>query len=239
MKTTGKFSNMAISTGFKILMFAITFASWSQQESVTRYGLFRKLYGTLLKTEFILRQIKKISIQICIKMCFFDKKCVSFAYGNFICVLYSTDPREQLDESSLIRTIVSPLTMYIISSDDAIPCNIGNLAAYSYSDLEKCGFDEKTTDSNCGDEWSSWKLDFDTICDGNATFVRRKTQSKNCTRPLFGGKTWNCSENWSKKPMNLQVSVSTFNEAKSMCGNLGKEIFTGAGKSQSSICNEK
>ena len=218
-------------------MFAITFASWSQQESATRFGLYRKLYGTLLKTEFILRQIKKINIQKCIQMCYFDKKCVSFAYGNFICVLYSTDPRAQLDESSLIRSSNSPLTMYIISSDNAIPCNIGNLAAYSNSDLEECGFDEKTTDSNCEGEWSSWNLRLDTTCNENAKVFRWRKHSRNCTEPLFGGRTWACLEKWSTVPLLLQDSKATFHEAKTVCGNLGKELFTGAGKTQSIISN--
>ena len=200
--------------------------SWSQQQLLRRFGVFQKLPGILLTTEFALKQISKIDQITCAKKCYFDKKCISFAYGNLLCILYSTDPRARLNETSLIRTNDSPLTMFIVSADTETPCYVGNIPARSYSDLEKCGFEEKMTDSNCA-EWSKWKPVFDTLCDGRAHFIWWRTRATNCTQPLFGGKTGICTEKQEKAPLLLDHWTTSFSVAYNFCADLGKDLFTG------------
>ena len=219
---------MSVFTGFKSLLLVLPFVTWGQHQLVSRFGFFRAFPGILLSSEFVLKQFNNINQIACVKRCYFDKKCVSIAYGRLVCILFATDPRAQLNESSLIRTNNSPLTMYIVSTDLAIPCHVGNIAAYSDSDLKKCKFEEKSTDSRCF-EWSEWNSVFHTTCDGNATFVQRRTHATNCTQPFFGGETANCSETWLKVPRFPQSQVTRlFNTATTICGDRGEDLFTGS-----------
>ena len=219
---------MSVFTRIQFLLFLLPFIIWGQHPLVRRFGFFRAFPGILLSTEFILKQVNNINQITCVKRCYFDKNCISIAYGRRLCILFATDPRAQLNESSLIRTDNSPLTIYIVSTDLAIPCYVGNNAAYSDSDLEKCDFEEKTTDSRCF-EWSEWNSVFHTTCDGNANFVQRRTHATNCTQPLFRGETANCSETWFKVPLILNgQATKDFEQASSFCHAEGKHLFTGS-----------
>ena len=118
--------------------------------------------------------------------------------------------------------------MYIISTDVEIPCFVGNRPAQFHSDLEKCGFEEKMTDSNCI-AWSDWTLVSENFCDGGATFIRWRTRYRNCTQPLFGRRTWNCYEKMEKFPLLLDHYTRTFDEATGFCDQQeGKKLFTGS-----------
>ena len=213
--------------GLKPFFLILSFLVRAKQLVVNRFGLFQKLPGIQLSTKFILRTTSGVDLTKCVKSCYFTKKCVSIAYGNLLCVLYATDPRAQLDESSLIRiTNDSPLIMYAISTDFEVPCYGGNIAAYTDSDLEKCGFDEKVIDSNCTD-WSSWNSTFEWPCSDKAKILRFKTHARNCTRPLFGGQKGTCHEKWEKTPRLLSDSALSFGTARAICYGPGETVFSG------------
>ena len=81
-----------------------------------------------------------------------QKSCVQNALvvsGHHQCILYTTDPRSQINESSETRLTESSLTMLVVARDD---CYAGNLQA----DFINCGLDEKVTDSTCPN-WSKWE----------------------------------------------------------------------------------
>ena len=177
--------SMPICPKLTTFLLAVALVSWSQQIMVKRLGFYRKISGHLMSTEFILKQISKNGLKKCLKLCLFDKKCMSVAYGKFSCIMYVTDPRAQLDESSLIRTAVdASFSMYVISTNIHIPWFVGNVAAYSNSDLVKCEFEEKVTDSKCS-EWSEWNPIFESLCGEDVDFLRSITDAKNCTQPFF------------------------------------------------------
>ena len=212
------FLTMSVCPKLTTFLLAVALVSWSQQIMVKRLGFYRKMSGLLMSTEFILKQISKTGLTKCLKLCLFDKKCISVAYGKFSCIMYVTDPRAQLDESSLIRTAAdASFSMYVISTDIQIPCFVGNIAAYSNSDLEKCEFEEKVTDSKCS-EWSEWNPIFESPCGENAKLLRSITHARNCTQSLFGGEDQTCWERWSQVPDALEVFTQDFDEAIDICG---------------------
>ena len=132
-----------------LLLLFLASVSSCQQDLARRFATFRTLPGFLLSTQFMFKPIKKINQIHCVKKCLLDKKCLSLAYGNLVCFLYSTDPRALLDEKQLIKTNKSSMRMYFISTDFEMPCFVGKIPAQLHSDLEKCGFEEKMADSNC------------------------------------------------------------------------------------------
>ena len=211
-----------------LLLLFLASVSSCQQHLVRRFATFRTLPGFLLSTKFMFKQIRKFNQIHCVKKCLLDKKCLSLAYGNLLCFLYSTDPRALLDEKQLIKTNKSSMRMCIILKDFEMPCFVGKIPAQFHSDLEKCGFEEKMADSNCI-AWSDWKLVSETFCDGGANFIRWRTRDRNCTQPLFGGRTWDCYERLEKIPLLLDHYTTTFDEATGFCNQQErKKLFTGS-----------
>ena len=179
---------------------------------IKRLVLFREIPAVLLSTEFIERQFNGITKMNCVQRCRFDKNCMTIAFGLQYCVLYTTDH--------------STLTMLVVANDD---CYNGNIQAYTNSDVIKCGWGKKVTDSVCSD-WSNWEAVVDQPCGGNASFTVARNRSRKCTPPLFGGQPCDglAFESQTKFPDILpNVSTLGFSNAKSICQNNNKALFTG------------
>ena len=163
--------------------------NYTHSVTVYRFGLFHKLPGILLPSNFLLKQISGIDRkQRCLNKCLLHKKCLSAAFGSKMCILYSTDPRVQLSENSIVRTSSSSFTLWVISFDIDVPCFVGNIKGYRSSDFQVCGFAQKMTDSKCSG-WSDWDHTYDYPCEHttSAKILRSRNRTRYCTRPMFGG----------------------------------------------------
>ena len=206
-------------------MFAIL--NYTQSATVNRFGIFSKLPGILLPSDFQLKQINGIDTKRCLKKCMLHKKCLSAAFGSQKCILYSTDPRVLLSESSIVRTSSSDLTLWVVSGDFDVPCFVGSIEAYRPSDFENCGFGQKMTDSKCS-EWSDLDLNYVSPCSVYAKILKSRSRSRNCTRPMFGGQK--CSGTQFEEQMKYPVytfSVNDYSQAEHHCSQQGKTLFTG------------
>ena len=214
--------------GFKIVCFILLTLNKFHSLTVNRFGIFHKLPGILLPSSFQLKQINRIDEKRCLKNFMLDKNCLSVAFGSKLCILYSTDPRVQLSENSIVRTSSSPLTLWVISGDFDVPCFVGSIEAYRSSDFETCGFEQKMTGSKCS-EWLDMELSYVNPCGSNyANILKNKTRARNCTRPLFGGQK--CSGAQFDKQLKHIVfyqSSNNYTEAESYCNERNKTLFTG------------
>ena len=215
-------------TGFKIASLIFISLNYTHSATVNRFGLFIKLPGTLLSSEFELTQIIRIDRKRCLKKCMLDKKCLSVAFSSERCILYSTDPRVQLSENSIVRTSSSSsLTIWVVSIGFHVPCFVG---AYRASDVEICGLGQKLTDSNCS-EWSDWSLNFVYPCDDDVNYaqiLKSRSRARNCTTPIFGGKTCGGTRFYEEKKYAV-AHFDTMNqmEAEVKCNETDKAVFTG------------
>ena len=151
---------------------------------VNRMSLYHELPGTLMSNEFLIAELFRIDLLNCAKKCLAEKGCKSFAHGRWKCLLYSSDPRIEFFESSLIRTDnPSPLKLMVICTKVDIPCYINNVKAYSESHFATCAIEEKITDAKCS-EWSNWDYVYDSPC-GNWANIQTFRQESN-ELVLFG-----------------------------------------------------
>ena len=149
------------------------------------------------------------------------------AFGSKKYILYSTDPRVLLSESSIVRTSSSALTLWVISGDFDVPCFVGSIEAYRPSDFEICGFGQKMADSKCS-EWSDLDLNYASPCSVYAKILKSRSRSRNCTRPMFGGQK--CSGRQFEEQMKYPVytfSIRDYSQAEHHCTQQGKTLFTG------------
>ena len=213
--------------GFKIAYFLFLTLNNTHSATVNRFGLFHKLPGILLPSHFLLKQINGIDEKRCLQLCMFDKKCSSVAYGSKRCIQYSTDPRVELNESSIVRTSSSDLTLWVISDGFDVPCFVGNIEAYRPSDFENCGLEQSMTDSKCSD-WLDIELSYVNPCGSNyANILKSRTRARNCTRPIFGGKkcTGGRFDEQTKYPVPYHA-VFEYAQAESYCNQINKTLFT-------------
>ena len=206
-------------------MFAIL--NYTQSATVNRFGLFLKLPGILLPSDFQLKQINGIDIKKCLKKCMLNQKCLSVAFGSKKCILYSTDPRVLLSDSSIVRTLPSVFALWVISGDFDDPCFVGSIEAYRPSDFENCGFGQKMTHSKCLGR-SDWYLNYVYPCYDYAKILESQNRTRDYTRPKFGGQTCGCMQfDELMKYAVYTFSVNDYIQAEHHCTQQGKTLFTG------------
>ena len=157
--------------------------------TVNRFGYFHKLHGVLPSWNFLVLDISGIDVRVCLKQCMRVEECRTFAYGAKKCVLFSSDPRAEVNESAIIRTTSdNPLTLWVISADFDVPCFIGNIQAFSQNDFNICAIEEKLVAAKAAVGWSNWTYNYESPCGDDARILVSKTRHVICTKALFGGK---------------------------------------------------
>ena len=157
--------------------------------TVNRFGHFHKLPGVLPSWHFAIMDISGIDLKICLKQCMRVKPCRTFAHAAEWCVLFSSDPRTEVNESAIIRTTSdNPLTLWVVSADFEVPCFIGNIQAYSQNDFNICEIEKKVVSAKSALGWSDWIYQYESPCGDDAKFLVSKTRKAICTKALFGGK---------------------------------------------------
>ena len=83
-------------------------------------------------------------------------------------------------------------------------------------------------DSQCSD-WSDWNFVYDSPCGVHAQFIKKRSHSRNCTQPSFGGRK--CIglkfEEQLKYPNIVPNSIVALQAATIKCGQFNQKLFTG------------
>ena len=217
----------------KYVLFILIFGSFllyaTAIKNYNRFGFFNTIPKVLLSPEFIIKQINQVTTIHCIQLCMVQKNCLTAAFGMQTCVLYSTDPRAQLDEISVNRNETGLFILYTFSDAMKTLCYVNNLKVTLESDWEKCEISGKRVDSNCSD-WTADELIYEDICGVSAEVFKYRDSYRNCTQPInFGAQC--TGDNYIRKEKFVFLpggaAVYGMAAARAVCTGHGLALFSG------------
>ena len=200
-------------------------------QTYTRVGYFTPMANIRMAHKFFITQLSQIPMTRCIQRCMQHYQCLTFAYGYRTCLLYSSDPRTELEEPSLMRKFKIHLNFFTFHRTDQRLCYVNKIPVNSGHDIQKCAIGGKIQASKCS-EWGDWQSIYGGAKDerfvGKINITKSLERFLNCTRPLNNGvqcvgKRYERKE----KFVHLIRKAVLEKKANEFCRSNGLELFTG------------